>query len=316
MKNIKLSVKNLKVYFRLTPDKCVHAVDDVSFHVFEGETLGLVGESGCGKTTIGRSLLRLVEADEGEVIFSDVDVLKLSNAEMLRVRKEMQIIFQDPFSSLDPRKNVEGLIAEPLRIHKYGSRKSIKNRVLELLVKVGLTEEIRSKYPHELDGGCCQRIGIARALALNPSFIICDEPVSALDVSSQAQIILLLQQLNKEFNLTSLFISHDLSVVRRLSDRILVMYLGKCVESADSDELFRNPLHPYSRALISAIPSLKVEGRRERIILKGEIPTPVNPGPGCRFYERCFEREPVCVKESPKFTDAKTGHFVACHLHN
>lgn len=315
MNEAKIKIKKLKKYFRLSKNESVYAVDGIDFEIFNGEILGLVGESGCGKTTTGRAILRLIEPDSGEIIFEGKNILEFSSAKMKKMRKEMQIIFQDPFSSLDPRKTAESIISQPLRTHKYGNHKKIKERTMYLMNKVGLTAEIKSKYSHELDGGRCQRIGIARAIALDPSFIVCDEPVSALDVSVQAQILYLLEKLCQEMNLSYLFISHDLSVVRRLSQRIMVMYLGKIVEIAKSKEICDDPLHPYSKALLSAIPSLKLINRRKRIILKGDVPTPINLGSGCRFYKRCWKSFNQCEKIIPQLKEIKSGHWVACHLY-
>lgn len=314
----KIMVTNLKKHFRISKKDFVHAVDGVSFSIFEGEIMGLVGESGCGKTTVGRCILRLIEPDEGKVIFNEKNILDFSKKEMKRIRKEMQIIFQDPFSSLDPRKTVEQLISEPLRINKFGNKKQIKERVLELLSKINLNKEIINKYPHELDGGRCQRIGLARAISLNPSFLVCDEPVSALDVSSQAQVLKLMEELHEKFGLTYLFISHDLSVVRKLSRRIMVMYLGLIVEMADANGLFNEPLHPYTKALLSAVPTLEVNNRKgkERIILKGDVPTPINLGEGCRFYKRCYKSLKKCAYTSPELVEISKNHFVRCHLYN
>lgn len=315
MKEVKIKVKNLKKHFFLSKTESVYAVDGIDFEIFDGEIMGLVGESGCGKTTTGRSILRLIEPDDGEIIFKGKNILKFSYANMKKIRREMQIIFQDPFSSLDPRKSVENLISQPLKIHRYGNRKQIKERTMYLMDKVGLTVEMKSKYPHELDGGRCQRIGTARAIALDPSFIVCDEPVSALDVSIQAQILNLLEELRQEMGLTYLFISHDLSVVRRLAQRIMVMYLGKIVEIAGAKELYDEPLHPYSKALLSAIPTLKLTNRRKQIILKGDVPTPINLSPGCRFYKRCWRSFDKCAKTTPLLNEIKPGHWVACYLY-
>jgi len=312
----KIIVTNLKKHFRISKKDFVHAVDGVSFNIFEGETMGLVGESGCGKTTVGRCILRLIEPDEGKIIFKEKNILGFSKKEMKRIRKEVQIIFQDPFSSLDPRKTVEQLISEPLRINKFGNKKQIKKRVLDLLSKVYLNEEIINKYPHELDGGRCQRIGLARAISLNPSFLVCDEPVSALDVSSQAQVLKLIEEFREKLGLTYLFISHNLSVIRKLSQRIMVMYLGLIVEMADANELFNEPLHPYTKALLSAVPTLDVNNCRKRIILKGDVPTPINLGEGCRFYKRCYKSLKKCAYISPALVEISKNHFVRCHLYN
>ena len=315
MKEAKIKIKNLKKYFHLSKTESVYAVDSIDFEIFNGEILGLVGESGCGKTTTGRTILRLIEPDSGEVIFKGKNILKFSYTNMMKIRKEMQIIFQDPFSSLDPRKSVENIISQPLRIHRYGNYKQIKERTMYLMDRVGLTTEMKSKYPHELDGGACQRIGIARAIALDPSFIVCDEPVSALDVSIRVQILNLLEELRQEMDLTYLFISHDLSVVRRLSQRIMIMYLGKIVEISGAKKLYDEPLHPYSEALLSAVPTLKLTKRKKRIILKGDVPTPINFGSGCRFYRRCWKAFDQCAEIIPNLKEIKPGHWVACHLY-
>jgi peptide/nickel transport system ATP-binding protein/oligopeptide transport system ATP-binding protein len=291
----------------------VKAVDDVSFTVKEGETLGLVGESGCGKTTVGRSMLRLVEPTGGAVTFDGVDVLKLKGNDLKKMRRNMQIIFQDPYASLDPRIPVGESIAEGLNIHGIGTPKERGELVMATLKKVGLEEYHARRYPHEFSGGQRQRIGIARALALRPKFIVADEPVSALDVSIQSQVLNILKDLQKEFNLTYLFVAHNLSVVEHISDRVAVMYLGKAVELADRDELFRNPLHPYTQALMSAIPIPDPTLRRERIILQGDVPSPLNPPSGCRFHPRCpVVIEGQCALKEPVFKEATPGHWVAC----
>lgn len=309
-----LEVKGLKKYFS-TPKGMLHAVDDISFSIEEGKTLGIVGESGCGKSTTGRVILRLLEATEGEIFFNGADIRKLSAGELRKKRKDMQIIFQDPFSSLDPRKTVGETIAEPIRLHKMLKTKSqITDRVLELMETVGLAERLINVYPHELDGGRRQRIGIARALALDPKFIVCDEPVSALDVSIQAQILNLMKELQKKLGLTYIFITHDLSVVNHFSDDIAVMYLGKLVEKANTEELFDEPIHPYTKALLSAIPIPNLRVKKERIILKGEISSPIDPKPVCRFASRCPYARDVCREKEPVLAEIKPGHFVACHL--
>ena len=314
MSNAILEVKNLKKYFN-TPGGVLHAVDDVSFTLEKGKILGVVGESGCGKSTMGRAILRLHEPTSGEVLFEGKDITKISTEEMRKLRSEMQIIFQDPFASLNPRKTVSEIIGEPLRLHKiYKSAAERQKHVLELMEVVGLAERLVNTYPHELDGGRRQRIGIARALALNPKFIVCDEPVSALDVSIQAQILNLLKRLKKERGLTYMFITHDLSVVNYFSDDIMVMYLGKMVEYAPSEELFENPVNPYTKALLSAIPVPRLREKKERILLKGEITSPIDPKPGCRFAPRCAYAKDCCFKESPELKDIGNGHKVACHF--
>ena len=290
----------------------VQAVDDVSFTVREGETLGLVGESGCGKTTVGRTMLRLIEPTSGEVSFDGVDILKLNSRDLKNMRRNMQIIFQDPYASLDPRIPVGESIAEGLKIHNIGTPKERSRLVLDTLRKVGLEEYHARRYPHEFSGGQRQRIGIARALALRPKFIVADEPVSALDVSIQSQVLNILKELQQEFNLTYLFIAHNLSVVEHISDRVAVMYLGKIVEVADRDELFRNPLHPYTQALMSAIPIPDPTVRRERIILQGDVPSPVNPPRGCRFHPRCPVVTAGCPLVEPPLVEVSPGHWVAC----
>ncbi|TAM62046.1 dipeptide ABC transporter ATP-binding protein [bacterium] len=316
-----IEVSHLKKYFPIHAGLFsrhvgdVKAVEDVSFTIRKGETLGLVGESGSGKTTTGRLLLRLIEATAGEVKFEGNDVLKMSRTELRRLRKEMQIIFQDPYASLNPRMTVGDIIGEPLAIHKLASGKELERRVQELLRLVGLQPYHANRYPHEFSGGQRQRVGVARALAVDPKFIVADEPVSALDVSIQAQVVNLLQDLQQQLGLTYLFIAHDLSVVRHISTRVAVMYLGNIVEIADRDELYDRPLHPYTQALLSAIPipDPDLEARRKRIILTGDIPSPVNPPSGCRFHTRCpiaFDR---CRVEVPQLKDYGNGHFAACH---
>ena len=319
-----LDVRNLKMYFPLTRGIIlqrrigwVKAVDDISFQIFRGETLGLVGESGCGKSTTGRAILQLYKPTAGEVLFNGVDLTKLAPGEMRKMRRHMQMIFQDPYASLNPRMTVGSIIAEPMQIHNLVPKEQRNQRVQELLEVVGLNPYFANRYPHEFSGGQRQRIGIARALAANPEFIVADEPVSALDVSIQAQIINLLEELQEKFNLTYLFIAHDLSVVRHISDRVAVMYLGKIVELADRNALYDDPLHPYTKALLSAvpIPDPKIEKKRERIILTGDVPSPINPPSGCRFHTRCPYAMDVCAKVEPRFVDQGGGHFVACHLY-
>ena len=308
-----LEVHNLKKYFKV-PAGTLHAVDNVSFHIDKGETLGLVGESGCGKSTVGRVILRLIPHTDGQVIYHGEDILSYDNRKMQSLRKKMQIIFQDPYSCLDPRKTIGQIIAEPLRIHKTYPSGEINDRVLDLMAKGGVSRKLFNSYPHELDGGRRQRVGIIRALALNPEFIICDEPVSSLDVSIQAQILNLLQELQSTMGLTYLFISHDLSVVRHISNRILVMYLGQMVEICDSRELFRNPVHPYTKALLSAVPIAKYGYKRERILLEGDVPSPINPKPGCKFANRCLMAQDICRRQEPPVYTVSPGHQVCCHM--
>jgi len=313
-----IRVEHLKKYFPVRGGVLqrvvaqVQAVDDVSFNIREGECLGLVGESGCGKTTVGRTMLRLIEPTAGSVRYQDIDVLKLRGREMKAMRRNMQIIFQDPYASLDPRMPVGESVMEGLKIHGIGSPKERWEIAIQTLKKVGLEDYHARRYPHEFSGGQRQRIGIARALALMPTFIVCDEPVSALDVSIQSQVLNILKDLQKELGLTYLFIAHNLSVVEHISDRVAVMYLGKMVELTTREELFRNPLHPYTQALMSAIPIPDPKMRRERIILKGDVPSPLRPPSGCRFHPRCPVAMDHCKVEEPKFTEVSPNHSVAC----
>ena len=292
----------------------VKAVDDVSFTVKKGETLGMVGESGCGKTTIGRSMLRLIEPTSGSVHYDDKDVLKLRGNELKDVRRHMQIIFQDPYASLDPRVPIGESVMEGLHIHNIGTRQERYDLMIDTLRKVGLEDYHARRYPHEFSGGQRQRIGIARALALRPNFIICDEPVSALDVSIQSQVLNILKDLQKEFGLTYLFIAHNLSVVEHISDRVAVMYLGKMVELASREDLFKQPLHPYTKALMTAIPIPDPRLKREREVLKGDVPSPLNPPKGCRFHPRCPIAEKICSEQEPEFREAAPMHWVACWM--
>ena len=307
-----LEVRNLKKYFK-TPRGMLHAVDDVSFSIGYGKTLGVVGESGCGKSTTGRSILRLVEPTSGEVIFEGKDITKLSGHEMKKMRKDMQIIFQDPFSSLDPRNTINQTLTETITANRILTNKAeVEDRVLELMETVGLAERLINTYPHELDGGRRQRIGIARALAMNPKFIVCDEPVSALDVSIQAQILNLLDELQDKLNLSYIFITHDLAVVNHFADEIAVMYLGQVVEKAPTEELFNHTLHPYTQALLSAIPIPEILEERPQILLQGEITSPINPPDECRFAKRCPHACEECRKCTPPLREVSPGHFVAC----
>lgn len=309
-----LEVKHLKKYFN-TPKGTLHAVDDVSFTLERGKTLGIVGESGCGKSTTGRAILRLIEPTAGEVIFNGEDITKKNKEQMRLLRREMQLIFQDPYASLDPRKTVSEIIGEPLKLQKLiPDAKKRAERVHELMEVVGLADRLINTYPHELDGGRRQRIGIARALAMEPKLIICDEPVSALDVSIQAQILNLMQDLQEQMGLTYIFITHDLSVVNHFANDIAVMYLGQLIEKAPSVTLFDNPVHPYTKALLSAIPVPSLRKKRQRVMLKGEISSPINLKPGCRFAVRCPYATDRCRTEEPKLVEIEKDHFVACHL--
>ena len=321
--NILLEVKGLKKYFPVNKGffskttSNVQAVDDVSFYISKGETLGLVGESGCGKTTCGRTILKLYEPTAGQIIYDGKDISKLSKSKMREYRKKMQVIFQDPYASLDPRMTVGDIVGEPIDVHNLMGIKERGEKIHYLLNRVGLNSEHANRYPHEFSGGQRQRIGIARALAVNPEFIVCDEPISALDVSIQAQIVNMLEDLQSELGLTYLFIAHDLSMVKHISHRVGVMYLGKMVELAECNELYNNPQHPYTKALLSSIPLIDVEGSecKKRIILTGEIPSPIDPPPGCRFRQRCQYAKPNCAENEPEFKDMGNGHFVACHLY-
>ncbi|KPL77045.1 peptide ABC transporter substrate-binding protein [Ornatilinea apprima] len=322
-KEVLLKVNNLVKHFPITQGiviqrqvGAVHAVDGVSFDVYKGETLGLVGESGCGKSTTGRTILQLYRPTSGEVLFEGRNLVDLKGEELRKTRRRMQMIFQDPYASLNPRMTVGEIIGEPMLIHRTHTAQEIQDRVADLLALVGLNPAFANRYPHEFSGGQRQRIGVARALALDPSLIVCDEPISALDVSIQAQVVNLLEDLQQELGLTYLFIAHDLSMVRHISDRVAVMYLGIIVELADRDELYNNPLHPYTQALLSAvpIPDPVAESKRQRIILQGDVPSPVNPPSGCRFRTRCPLAVEVCAQKKPEFREIKPGHFTACHL--
>lgn len=311
-----LDVRHLKTYFKVK-GQLLHAVDDISLTIPSGKTLGVVGESGCGKTTLGRTILGLVPATEGEIYYDGQNISKMDRRQFKDLRKEMQIIFQDPYSTLNPRHNIGRIIEEPLLVNGIiRDKNERKERALEIMRKVGLTEKLYYAYPHELDGGRRQRVGIARALSVNPKFILCDEPVSALDMSIQAQVLNLLMDLQDEMGLTYMFITHDMSVVKHISDEILVMYMGNCVETAAPKELFSNPLHPYTRALLSAIPIPSAEARNAKPqILKGEISSPINPKPGCRFANRCPHATEACTSDTIPLEEIESGHFVACTLY-
>lgn len=309
-----VEVKHLKKYFQVK-NGLLHAVDNVNFVIPKGTTMGLVGESGCGKSTIGRLILRLTEATEGEILFEGQDIRKLNKKDMRQMRQKIQMVFQDPYASLDGRKSVFESIAQPLIVQKvYTQKADLEKRVYELMETAGLAKRLVNSYPHELDGGRRQRVGIARALALNPDFIVLDEPVSALDVSIQAQVLNLMEELQQRFGLTYLFISHDLSVVKHISDQIAVMYLGQIVETASSKELFARPLHPYTQALLSAVPIPSIDYQQERIVLEGDVPSPINPGKGCRFAGRCRYCQGKCRQEAPVLKDQGNGHMAACHF--
>ncbi len=323
--DVLLEVENLKMYFPILRGLIIQrkvgdikAVDGVTFFIRRGETLGLVGESGCGKSTTGRAILQLYRPTSGSVRFDGKELTTMKGRELRHMRRRMQIIFQDPYASLNPRMTVENIVGEPLEVHGLAKGKAKRERVQELLAQVGLNPYFINRYPHEFSGGQRQRIGIARALAVDPDFIVCDEPISALDVSIQAQIINLLEDLQAERGLTYLFIAHDLSVVRHISDRVAVMYLGKIVELADRDELYQNPLHPYTKALLSAVPlpDPDVEAKRQRIILQGDVPSPANPPKGCNFHTRCPHAMDICREQEPAFVDVGGGHYVACFLYS
>ena len=316
MSEILLHVENLKKYFPTNEkDKFVKAVDNISFDIYKGETLGVVGESGCGKSTTGRLVLNLITPTEGVVEFKGQDLTKLSRRQMRSMRRQMQIIFQDPYASLDPRKTVMQILAEPFQIHNPEmSREEIQQKVADLIKCVGLRPEHVYRYPHEFSGGQRQRVGIARAIALNPEFVVCDEPVSALDVSIQAQVINLMQDIKKEFNLTYMFISHDLRIIKHFCDRVMVMYLGNVVEIGTKEAVYEKRRHPYTQALLSAIPNVKAKGPQERILLTGDIPSPVNPPSGCPFHPRCRYCTERCKTEKPQLRTMADGTQVACHL--
>ena len=309
-----LEVRHLKKYFP-TKRGLLHAVDDVNFSIKKGTTMGLVGESGCGKLTVGRLILRLTEATDGEILFYDDDIRKYDREKMRHTRRRLQIVFQDPYASLDGRKSIFESIAEPLQVQKiYQNKKEMEEKVYELMATAGLARRLANSYPHELDGGRRQRVGIARALALNPDFLVLDEPVSALDVSIQAQVLNLMEQLQEQMGLTYLFISHDLSVVKHISDEIAVMYLGQIVEKAECKDLFKHPSHPYTQALLSAVPIPSIDYHVDRIVLEGDVPSPINPSPGCRFAGRCRFCKEKCRHETPELKDIGNGHMVACHF--
>ncbi len=312
MDNI-MELKHVKKYFDV-PQGTLHAVDDITMSIGRGTTLGVVGESGCGKSTLGRTVMKLLEPTSGEILFNGKDIAKMSKAEFKPYRTKIQMIFQDPYATLDPRMSVSQLIAEPLQVqHVTANAAETEKRVDELMDMVGLAQRLRNSYPHELDGGRRQRIGVARALALNPEFIVCDEPVSALDVSIQAQILNLLQDLQKDMNLTYMFITHDMSVVKHISNDIAVMYLGQLIEKCDAKELFRKNYHPYTKALLSAIPVPNIHMKREKILLKGELSSPINPKPCCRFAVRCPYATEACFNQEPQLREIEPNHFVACH---
>lgn len=312
-----IQIRNLKKYFKIG-ERTLKAVNGLNLELYPGETVGLVGESGCGKSTAGRTILRLYEPTEGEMIFEGKNIYKYSLRDMQHIRRQMQMVFQDPYASLNPRMTVEDIIGEPIDIHGLATGKKRKERIVELLKLVGLAPEAINRFPHEFSGGQRQRIGIARALAVEPKFIVCDEPISALDVSIQAQVVNLFKEIQDKMDLTYLFIAHDLSMVRYISDRVLVMYLGEMMELASSDELHENPLHPYTQALLSAVPvpDPHLERTREKIVLEGDVPSPMNPPSGCVFRTRCPMAMDICAKVKPEWKEVKPGHFVACHLFN
>jgi oligopeptide/dipeptide ABC transporter ATP-binding protein len=312
-----IQIRNLKKYFKIG-ERTLKAVNGLNLELYPGETVGLVGESGCGKSTAGRTILRLYEPTEGEMIFEGENIYKYSLRDMQHIRRQMQMVFQDPYASLNPRMTVEDIIGEPIDIHGLATGKKRKERIVELLKLVGLAPEAINRFPHEFSGGQRQRIGIARALAVEPKFIVCDEPISALDVSIQAQVVNLFKEIQDKMDLTYLFIAHDLSMVRYISDRVLVMYLGEMMELASSDELHENPLHPYTKALLSAVPvpDPHLERTREKIVLEGDVPSPMNPPSGCVFRTRCPMAMDICAKVKPEWKEVKPGHFVACHLFN
>ncbi|MBT9777796.1 ATP-binding cassette domain-containing protein [Clostridium sp. MCC353] len=307
-----LQIEHLKKYFEIPGKGELHAVDDISLNIYENETLGLVGESGCGKSTVGNVLMQLAEATEGKIIYDGTDLVTAHKSRRHQLRSQMQMVFQDPYSSLNPRQTVRSILKSPLQIHKMAKGQDLDKKVEEMADMVGLEPYVLEKFPHELDGGKRQMVGIARALALNPKFIVCDEPVSALDVSVQATIINLLMNIQKKMGLTYLFVSHDLSVVRHISDRVAVMYLGQIVELAPTDVIFENTYHPYSIALLSAVPKIEFDTKMERIVLNGDVPSPLNPKPGCRFAPRCWMACEECGKKTPELKEVEEGHFVAC----
>lgn len=309
-----VQAQNLKKYFKISKKKILHAVDDLSFEIYPGETLGLVGESGCGKSTVGNVIMRLLPHTDGKLLYRGTDIFQADRQEAMGLCRKMQIIFQDPYSSLNPRKTIRSILSEAYEIHKYGTKEEIGKAVEDLCERVQIPLTLLDHFPHELDGGMRQIVGIARALSLNADFIVCDEPVSSLDVSIQARIVNLLMDLQKEMGLSYLFISHDLSVVRHISNRIAVMYLGQIVEIAETDEMFANTSHPYSIALLSAVPRVNVDKKVSRIVLKGDVPSPINPKPGCRFAPRCWMAQELCSQQAPEMREVSPGHCVACHF--